>query len=46
MKDCSSSNTDDDCGGLAESWEATDLYSSAKDCCGRLWWIDQDKCTL
>lgn len=43
VKDCDISS-DIECGGFAKSWDQ--LYSSASDCCSRLWWIERSKCML
>lgn len=47
VKDCSTSATDPACGGLAEKWEETRLFSSANDCCSdSLSYVDRAKCTV
>jgi len=43
VKDCDNSS-DDNCGGLAKNWD--DLYVSSSACCERIWYVDEDECTL
>lgn len=43
VKDCDISS-DDNCGGLAMSWDP--LYSSSGECCNRIWYIERDECTV
>ena len=41
VRDCAE-GPDPTCGGLMAKWDT--LFSTAKDCCNRLWWKDRSKC--